>query len=222
MIRSPARAPQCLLALGACAALLALAGPVFAQAPVVTYVHPPDLAQRVAANVVLVFAFDRPTAKHVAYSVADLDPSAGGGLITTAPDRWSPAGDTLYITPLTPLAYGHLFGMKLNLVQATDSTNYTNPTYYNAVYTFTTASQASVERVQAGNLAVSVTPDVTTPVPIPVRELAGTDVFFTSARVQFLNSDRITNTAPTDLDLSVAPFYEYTNGIHVLLPRSGA
>src|SRR5260370_521240 len=115
MIRSPARAPQCLLALRACAALLAFAAPPFPPAP------------------------------------------------------------------------------------------------------FTPASQASAERVQAGNLAVSVPPDVTTLVPIPVRELAGTDVFFTSARVQFLNSDRITNTAPTDLDLSVAPFYEYTNGIHVLL-----
>src|SRR5258706_13997561 len=92
MIRSPARAPQCLLALGACAALLALAGPVFAQAPVVTYVHPPDLAQRVAANVVLVFPFDLPTAKHLAYSLADLDPSPGGGPIHTPPGLSLPGG----------------------------------------------------------------------------------------------------------------------------------
>ncbi len=112
-------------------------------------------------NIGMVFGFDRPTLKHVAYSIADLDPSSGGGLISTAPDRWSAAGDTLYITPLAPLAFGHLFGMKLNLVQATDSTFYTNPTYYNQVYYFTTAAQARVERVQAGNINLSITPDVT-------------------------------------------------------------
>src|SRR5438132_12640931 len=99
MIRSPARAPQSLLVLGMCGVLLLGAHAAFAQAPRVVAVYPPDNAQHVAANVVLFFAFDRPTAKHASYSLADLDPSSGGGLITTAPDRWSPLGDTLYITP---------------------------------------------------------------------------------------------------------------------------
>jgi hypothetical protein len=84
MIRSPARAPQSLLVLCIGLALLFGAHAAFAQAPVVTSVYPPDNAQHVASSVVVVFAFDRPTAKHAAYSLADLDPSSGGGLITTA------------------------------------------------------------------------------------------------------------------------------------------
>src|SRR5690242_19397062 len=72
------------------------------------------------------------------------------------------------------------------------------------------APRAQVERVQAGNVNIGLTPDVTLPVGIPVRELAGSAVSFTSARVQFLPSELVTNTAPTDLDLSVMPLYQYT------------
>jgi hypothetical protein len=200
--------------------LLALAGVCQAQ-PAVVATYPAQGAERVPASAILVFTFDRPTAKHVAYSVADLDPSSGGGLITTAPDRWSPAGDTLYITPLTPLAFGHLFGMKLNLVQDADSSIYANPAYYNEVYYFTTAAQARVERVQ-GNVNLSLTPDVTLPASVPVRELAGTDVLFTSARVQFLPSSNVANTDITPLDDSVTPLYEYTLPIGTYLRRNGA
>ena len=222
MIRSSARAPQSLLVLAIAAAILFGAHSASAQAPVVTSVYPPDNAEHVAASVVIVFSFDRPTAKHVAYSLADLDPSSGGGLITTAPDRWSPQGDTLYITPLQPLAYGHLFGMKLNLVQDTTGTIYSNPAYYPEVHYFTTAARASVERIQAGNVNLALTPDVTLPVGIPVRELAGTAVGFTSARVQFLSSEQVLNADTTNLDLSVMPLYQYTAPISVTLPRSGA
>ena len=197
------------------------ASAAFAQAPRVIGVYPPNGATRVPVNAVLVFAFDRPTAKHVAYSVADLDPSAGGGLITTAPDRWSARGDTLYITPLTPLAFGHLFGMKLNLVQDTTGTNYTNPTYYPEIYNFTTAFRASVERVQAGDFNLSLTPDVTLPVPIPVRELAGTDVGFTSVRVQFLPASLQPDPSNVPLDLAVSPIYEYSLPTNIYLRRSG-
>src|SRR6185436_65880 len=141
MIRLRRRPPQShsprnlIASIGIPLLLLAFAGVCQAQ-PVVLATYPAQGAERVPANVVLVFTFDRPTAKHVAYSVADLDPSSGGGLITTAPDRWSAAGDTLYITPLTPLPFGHLFGMKLNLVQDADSMIYANPTYYPEVYYF--------------------------------------------------------------------------------------
>jgi len=192
-----------------------------AQAPRVLAVYPANGAMRVPVNAVLVFVFDRPTAKHVAYSVADLDPSAGGGLITTALDRWSARGDTLYITPLSPLAFGHLFGMKLNLVQDTTGTSYTNPTYYQQIYNFTTAFQARVERVQAGNFNLSLTPDVTLPVPIPVRELAGTDVGFTSVRVQFLPSSEVADPGNVPLDAAVSPLYEYTLPSNIYLRRSG-
>jgi hypothetical protein len=201
-------------------ALLLSPGAALAQ-PVVIGTYPPNGAERVPANAVLVLIFDRPTAKHAAYSIADLDPSSGGGLITTAPDRWSAAGDTLYITPLNPLPFGHLFGWKLNLLQDADSTFYGNPAYYNEVYYFTTAAQARVERVQAGNLNIALTPDVTRPVSIPVRELAGTDVSFSSARVQFLPSAAIANTDPTPLDTSVSPLYEYTVPISTYLRRRG-
>ena len=221
MIRSHARAPQSLLALGCCVALLACAGVASAQAPVVTYVYPPDNADHVGVNAVIVFAFDRPTGKHAAYSLADFDPSAGGGLISTAPDRWSPLGDTLYVTPLSPLAFGHLFGMKLNVVQDTAGVAYSNPAYYPEVHYFTTAALARVERVQAGNVNLSLTPDVTLPVGIPVRELAGTAVGFTSARVQFLSSDLIPNDGTIGLDLSVAPLYQYTVPLGTMLPRAG-
>src|SRR3954469_18951242 len=88
-------------------------------------------------------------------------------------------------------------------------------------YSSTTASPAQVERVQAGNVSLGLTPDATYPVGIPVRELAGTAVFFTSARVQFLASELITNTAPTDLDLSVTPLYQYTIPLEVTLPGAG-
>ncbi|HMI30770.1 MAG TPA: Ig-like domain-containing protein, partial [Candidatus Limnocylindrales bacterium] len=199
-------------------ALLLFAGASFAQAPRVVSVYPPDGATRVPANVVVVFVFDRPTAKHSISSLADY--SAGGALVTRNADRWSPAGDTLYITPSAPLEFGHLYGMKLNLVQGADSVLY-NDTFYPQVYYFTTAATASVERVM-GNVNLSLTPDVTLPVPVPVRELAGTDVAFTSVRVQFLPSSIVDNAGPTPLDASVTPIYEYTLPINIFLRRSGA
>lgn len=197
-----------------------LAGAALAQPPRVIATYPSNNADRVPINAVLAFAFDGPTAKHAFYSVADLT-AGGGGTITTAPDRWSPLGDTLYITPFAPLAFGHLFGWKLNLLQDSDSTIYTNPTYYNEVYYFTTLAQAKVERVQAGDVNLALTPDVPLPVTIPVRERAGTDVSFASARVQFLPSATVTNTAPTPLDTSVTPLYEYTVPLPTFLPRFG-
>ncbi|HEY2924657.1 MAG TPA: Ig-like domain-containing protein [Candidatus Eisenbacteria bacterium] len=210
--------PKLLLVFSIPAALLLLAGACFGQ-PRVVATYPPNGAERVPANAILMFAFDRPTAKHAFYSVADI--TAGGGLITTSPDRWSPQGDTLYITPLDPLPFGHFFSMKLTLVQDADSTIYSNPTYYREEYYFSTAAQSQVERVQAGNVNLALTPDVTLPVSIPVRELAGTDVSFTSARVQFLPFEVVANTGPTPLDASVMPLYEYTVPLSTFLRRNG-
>src|SRR5205814_2269567 len=166
------------------------------------------------------FIFDRPTGKVAFYSIAP--DTSTGGLVSTLPDTWSPRGDTLTITPFQPLALGHSYIYKLNTLQDTTGAVYNNPTYYNEVYLFTVISRASVDRVQAGNVNLSLSPDVTLPVSIPLREGAGTDVAFTSARVQFLSSPFVTNTAPTPLDASAAPFYEYTVPISALLPRFGA
>ena len=58
-----------------------------------------------------------------------------------------------------------------------------------------------------------------------VRETAGTDVSFTSARVQFLPSADVANTdmiPPIPLDTSVTPLYEMTEFVSTFLPRSGA
>lgn len=84
------------------------------------------------------------------------------------------------------------------------------------------APQAQVERVQAVNVNIGLTPDIPLPVGIPVRERAGSDVLFNSARVQFLASDLVANTAPTDLDLSVMPLYQYTVPLDITLPGRGA
>src|SRR5690242_2023377 len=81
---------------------------------------------------------------------------------------------------------------------------------------------AQVERVQAANVNLGLTPDMSVPVGIPVRERAGSDVFFNSARVQFLSSKLVANTGPTDLDLSVMPLYQYTAPLHIALPGRGA
>lgn len=228
MIRSPVRPRNPIpprrrhrhIALAVSAAfLLLVTGAAHAAAPRVVSFYPPDGAARIPANVVLKFTFDGPTAKHASYSFADF--TAGGTLLNTTPS-WSPLGDTLYITPLAPLPFGHLFGMKLNTLQGQDSVFYSNPVYYQAIYYFTTAAQASVERVQAGNVNLSLTPDVTLPVSIPVRELAGTDVFFTSVRVQFLSSPTVADSDTTTLDDAVSPFYEYTVPAPIFLRRSGA
>jgi hypothetical protein len=82
-------------------------------------------------------------------------------------------------------------------------------------------TRAQVERVQAGNMNIGLTPDVPLPVGIPVRERAGSDVFFHSARVQFLPSERVANTSPADLDLSVMPLYQYTVPLTITLPGRG-
>src|SRR2546426_12846971 len=114
-----------LTAFGIPAALLFVAGASFAQ-PRVVATHPPNGAARVPANAVLIFAFDRPTAKHVSYCVSDFTSGGGGGL-TTIPGCWAPLGGTPHITPLTPLPLWHLFRMKINPLSDTATTGYGKP-----------------------------------------------------------------------------------------------
>ncbi len=213
-------APHRYLALGATLALLLLASAAGAQAPRVVATYPPNGADRVASNITITFVFDRPTGKQVRHSVVDI--TAGGGIVSTVPDRWSPLGDTLYIKPLAPLPLAHFYEMKINQVRDTSGVIWSEVPggLYSEIYSFTTASPASVERVQSGNLDLSLTPDVTLPVSIPVRELAGTDVQFTSVRVQFLSSPAIANSGQL-LDTSVAPLYQYTLPTGTFLRRNG-
>ncbi len=215
-------APHRYLALGATVALLLLASEAGAQAPLVVATYPADGADRVPANAIVTFVFDRPTGKQVRHSVVDI--TGGGGIPTTLPDRWSPLGDTLYIQPLVPLPLSHFFQMKINQVRDTSGVIWQEVPggLYSRIYSFTIASPASVERVQAGNLNLSLTPDVTMPVSIPVRELAGTDVQFTSVRVQFLSSPAVAATDTDTLDVEVAPLYQYTLPTGIFLRRNGA
>lgn len=187
-----------------------------AGAPRLIAVYPPDGVDRVPADATIQFVFDQPTAKYAIYSIAAIP---GGGLVTTLPDQWSALGDTLRVTPLAPLEYGHLYGMKLNSVQDTSGT-YWGDQYYQTTY-FTVLAQAKIERVSPANVGVALTPDVPMPLSIPVRETAGTDAWFRSVRVQFLPSPQITNTEPTPLDASVTPLYETTQPLSIFLPRHG-
>ncbi len=183
-----------------------------------TATFPKDGAIRVSPNATLYFVFDQPTQKTGAFSVADFDPSSGGGLISLGVPRWSALGDTVYLKPFAPLPFGHLFGMRVNTIFATDGSSTSDlPIVY-----FTALARANIERVQLGNVSLALTPDVTLPVSIPVHETAGTDASFTSVRVQFLPSSEVPNTEPTPLDTSVMPLYETTQPISVFLSRNGA
>ncbi len=199
--------------------LLLAASAAFAQAPLVIATYPADGADRVPSNAIVTFVFDRPTGKQVRHSVVDI---TAGGIPTTLPDRWSPLGDTLYIAPLAPLPFSHFFQMKINQVRDTSGVIWQEVPggLYSRIYSFTTASPARVERVQAANVNLSLTPDAALPVPIPVRELAGTDVGFSSLRVQFLPSSAVAATSAA-LDSFVSPIYEYTLPMNTYLRRNG-
>jgi len=206
---------------GILAAFLLFADPAFAQqAPRVIGTSPANNARRVPPNAQIKFIFDRPTGKVASYSIAP--DTSTGGTTTTLPNIWSARGDTLTITPFEPLAIGHTYIYKLNALQDTTGAQYNNPAYYEDIYTFSVISRAFVERVQSGNLSLSLAPDATLPATIPVRETAGTDVSFPTARVQFLSSPFITNSGSIPLDTSATPFYEYTVPIGAFLPRYGA
>lgn len=203
----PAAAPAAVRAPGGSAAVVA---------QVATF--PKDGAIRVSPDATLYFVFDQPTQKTGAFSVADFDPSSGGGLISLGVQQWSALGDTVFLKPLSPLPLGHLFGMRVNTIFATDST----ATFDLPIVFFTVIAPARVERVQLGNVSLALTPDVALPVAIPVRETAGTDAWFSSARVQFLPSSEVANTEPTPLDASVMPLHETMEPLSIFLPRNGA
>ena len=189
------------------------------SAAVVTQVatFPKDGAIRVSPDATVYFVFDQPTQKTGAFSIADFDPSSGGGLLSLDVPRWSALGDTVFLRPLSPLPYGHLFGMRVNLIIATDGTS----TFDLPIVYFTSLARARVERVQPGNVSLALTPDVPMPVAIPVRETANTDVSFTSVRIQFLSSAEVANTDTDSLDTSVMPLHETTEFVSTFLPRGG-
>jgi hypothetical protein len=106
----------------------AAAAPRTGSAPTTAAAGPQQIAsypmqgdRLVPSDATLYIVFDQPTNKSGVFSVADLD-SAGGVLLNLESPRWSAAGDTVFLKPVTPMTPGHLHGMRVNLVISADGT----------------------------------------------------------------------------------------------------
>jgi hypothetical protein len=156
--------------------------------------HPRQLATyprqgeaHIPPNAILYFVFDQPTLKSGSFSVADLDNLPG--LIPLGAPRWSALGDTVFLTPLAPLALGHYHGMEVNTIFGTDSLVSNDlPIVY-----FTIAARASIAPIgstAAGQAvpppSVALAPGVPTPVGPSVSNRVDTEVRFDHASVTYL------------------------------------
>ncbi|HEY6572683.1 MAG TPA: hypothetical protein VI198_05125, partial [Candidatus Eisenbacteria bacterium] len=189
----------------------AVAAPGTASAAPITQVatNPVNNADRVAPEAELYFVFDQPTAKSGAFSVADLDSGQFGTLLSLQTPRWSALGDTVFLKPVQPMTFGHLHGMKVNVIEAPDPQN--SSTDLPLVY-FTVSPRANVERVGPAGLYESITlvPDYPSPVTIGVRETAGTSATFTRVRYRFYPGDEVDLNGPFAIVPSAytdLPFY---------------
>ena len=145
--------------------------------------YPRDGATRIPPNATLYFVFDQPTQKRGSFSVADLD-SAGLPLLNLDPPTWSALGDTVFLQPSQPMSFGHLCGMLVNTIYATDSTASND---VGGIRRFRIFPRTRLERYPTGTGLTSVTlvPDVPVPVGATARELNDDTAFFTSARIEF-------------------------------------
>lgn len=179
--------------------------------------NPPNNADRVAPEAELYFVFDQPTAKSGAFSVADLDSGQFGTLLSLQTPRWSALGDTVFLKPVQPMTFGHLHGMKVNVIEAPDPQN--SSTDLPLVY-FTVAPRANVQRVGTAWLLESITlvPENPTSVTIGVREMAGTSATFTRARYRFYAGDELALNGP----FSVVPSAYTDVPYYMEIPRFGS
>jgi len=187
------------------------AGPGAANAAPITQIasYPAGNADRVAPEAELYFVFDQQTAKSGAFSVADLDPSQIGPLLSLQTPRWSVLGDTVFLKPVQPMAYGHLHGMKVNVIVAPDPQNSSVDL---PLVLFTVSPRANVVRVGPAGLyeSISLVPDQPSAVTIGVRETAGTSATFTRARYRFYAGDELDLNGPSPVVPSAytdLPFY---------------
>ncbi|HEU4723858.1 MAG TPA: hypothetical protein VFU59_01035 [Candidatus Eisenbacteria bacterium] len=198
--------------------LLAIAAPGRAVAAPITQIatYPVNNASRVAPEAELYFVFDQPTAKSGAFSVADLDSGGGGVLLALQTPRWSALGDTVFLKPIQPMTFGHLHGMKVNVIEAPDPQN--SSVDLPLIY-FNVAPRANVVRVGKVGLyeSVSLVPGVPTPITIGVEERAGTAATFTRARYRFYPSDEIDLNAP----FSIVPTTFVDVPFYAQVPRRG-
>ena len=207
-------------ALLACAAVaIATATPGKASATPITQIatNPANNADRVAPEAELSFVFDQPTSKSGAFSVADLDSGSGGVLLALQSPRWSALGDTVYLKPVQSMTFGHLHGMKVNVIEAPDPQN--SSTDLPLIY-FTVAPRANVQRVGKQGLfeSVSLVPEIPTPITIGVQELAGTSATFTNARYRFYPADEIDLNGP----FSIVPTGYTDVPFYATIPRHGS
>ncbi|MEK7348897.1 MAG: hypothetical protein AABZ94_08490 [Candidatus Eisenbacteria bacterium] len=192
--------------------------PGMASAAPITQVatNPPNNADRVAPEAELYFVFDQPTAKSGAFSVADLDSGQFGTLLSLLTPRWSALGDTVFLRPVQPMTFGHLHGMKVNVIEAPDPQN--SSVDLPLIY-FTVSPRANVQRVGTAGLYESITlvPEQPSPVTIGVRETAGTSATFTRARYRFYAGDELDLNDP----FSVVPSAYTEVPFHAQIPRLG-
>jgi len=199
------------------AALLCLAATASA-APIQIATYPRDGEEYVPTNAELYFVFDQPTAKEGAFSVADLD-SSTLPLLNLEQPRWSAAGDTVFLKPSQPMAYGHLHGMRVNLIRGLPlGSNDANdlPIVY-----FTTFPRAKLERVVGNERLESFTlvPDRPTEIGISVKETAGNAVTLTMATVELWAEEQVTAAGGPITDL---PARTFTVPLFIQVARFGA
>ena len=211
----PAALTLASLALAALA--LAVLAPAALAAPIQIATYPSDGQMYIPPNAELYFVFDQPTAKEGAFSVADLDSSTLPLLNLDTP-RWSALGDTVFLKPLEPMAYGHYHGMRVNLIRGLPlGSNDANdlPVVY-----FTIFPRSKLERVLGNERLESYTfvPDRPTPVGVSVRETAGNAATLTMARVEIWAGDEAITDGPT----AELPVRTFLVPIYAQIPRFGA
>ncbi len=183
--------------------------------PQIVGTSPPDGARRVSPDATIAIAFDQPTLKTGAFSVADLD-SSGGILLNLNTPTWSALGDTVYLKPTAPMEFGHRHGFLVNLIIAPDSTASIDLFPVRYFYTF---ARAKLERMPSSGPFPSVTLVPGTPIPViaNVRELNDNTVTFSSARIEFWSTTTATfngGPPPTPLATTTIP-------VHQVVPRAG-
>ena len=212
----PSTAGLAVLAVALAATLLAWkTAPASAAPPAQIATIPRDGATHVSPNVRLAIVFDQPTGKSGSFSVADLDSSSG--LVPLLTPTWSALGDTVYLTPAQPLTFGHLYGMRVNLIYATDlvTAGIDLP-----VVTFRVIARALLEPIPAGSDFSSVTlvPGVPTAVGVNVRERNNTSATLTSARADFYAGPL----PPGHYGFTVVPLRSITIPFRAVIPRLGS
>jgi hypothetical protein len=230
MIRSGPRPPQRLslhkvgsVVLLILFSVVALASPCGAggspQAPKVVLrqvaTYPRDGDPRVPADAEVYFVFDQPTLKSGSFSVCDLDTTVGNQCVSLT-ERWSALGDTVFLKPLLPMAFGHRFGMRVGTVQASDGTFTTDL----PIIQFRIIARADLRRLQggAGERTETLAPGVPLPLGFVIQEAAGTSAEFNTVRIEFFSDF---STPPGLPPYSVAPFYSETQAASIRVERLG-